>query len=502
MVRARRAGKPPVEDALFLAFETRNVCRLARRRRRGGFVGGARLVAAERERRLRNTVRAFEERKQRRVSESFVAATAAAAAVRFFRWRSFVRRKSMKRAREKELSALAEARAASSRVAKKRALLRRWFHVARKKKTKRDAATRIVNASNAFFAATKRRTAFLEWRRRCQDELSKRALFIARLDRDRAFRNGLQTFLAWRDERARPKTRRREVKIRARDFFQTTHVRKTWTAWRFDALSFLKKERADKRHVWGVLDALVQSARWRLGVAAAHFAAKTDTRKKSILKLWRDVARDSANEAAAETYARTVVRKRILRAVFSHAFANPSRDAFFARRADAHRHATTRGGVVARVALHDGARTQSRIKKKRASSFRGGTTSRENVRSLARSFSGTSAFETFGIAKARESRRDAFSAREVSRVHRLVLPLAGCRERQAAHFQRRGSFSKSVFDDARVLGLGFVHRGGTKRRTLCRTRSSRPLPRRYRRRLSAACSTPGWKTLKRRLRGV
>jgi hypothetical protein len=99
---------------------------------------------------------------------------------------------------------------------------------------------------------------------------------------------------------------------------------------------FLKKERADKRHVWGVLDALVQSARWRLGVAAAHFAAKTDTRKKSILKLWRDVARDSANEAAAETYARTVVRKRILRAVFSHAFANPSRDAFFARRADAH----------------------------------------------------------------------------------------------------------------------------------------------------------------------
>jgi hypothetical protein len=41
MVRARRAGKPPVEDALCLAFETRNVCRLARRRRRGGFVGGA-----------------------------------------------------------------------------------------------------------------------------------------------------------------------------------------------------------------------------------------------------------------------------------------------------------------------------------------------------------------------------------------------------------------------------------------------------------------------------
>ena len=117
-----------------------------------------RLVAAERERRLRNAARAFEERKRRgKVSERtrkgldplvpsdvnasrrFVAATAAAAAVRFFRWRSFVRRKSMKRAREKELSALAEARAASSRVAKKRATLRRWFHVARKKKTIRDS---------------------------------------------------------------------------------------------------------------------------------------------------------------------------------------------------------------------------------------------------------------------------------------------------------------------------------------------------------------------------
>ncbi len=349
-----------------------------------------RLVAAERERRLRNTARAFEERKQRgKVSERtrkgldplvpsdvnasrhFVAATAAAAAVRFFRWRSFVRRKSMKRAREKELSALAEARAASSRVAKKRALLRRWFHVARKKKTKRDAETRIVNASNSFFAATKRRAAFLEWRRCCQNETRKRALFIARLDRDRAFRNGLQTFLAWRDERARPKTRRRELKIRARDFFQTTFVRKTWTAWRFDATPLLKKERADKRHVWDVLDALVQSARWRLGVAAAHFAAKTDMRKKSILKLWRDVAREASNEAAAETYARTVVRKRILRAVFFHAFANPSRDAFFARRADAHL-MQRRAAAALRAWRFTTERERSReITKKRASSFRG-----------------------------------------------------------------------------------------------------------------------------------
>jgi protein SFI1 len=337
-----------------------------------------RLVAAERERRLRNTVRAFEERKERRVSERtreeasrrFVAATAAAAAVRFFRWRSFVRRKSMKRAREKELSALAEARAASSRIAKKRALLRRWFHVARKKKTKRDAETRIVNASNAFFDATKRRAAFLEWRRAFRDETRKRALFIARLDRDRAFRNGLQTFLAWRDERARPKTLRRELKIRARDFFQTTFVRKTWTAWRFDALSFLKQERLDKRHVWDVLDALVQSARWRLGVAAAHFAAKTDMRRKSILKLWRDVARDSANEAAAETYARTVVRKRILRAVFSHAFANPSRDAFFARRADAHL-MRRRAAASLRAWRFTTERERVReVTKKRASSFR------------------------------------------------------------------------------------------------------------------------------------
>jgi hypothetical protein len=346
-----------------------------------------RLVAAERERRLRNTVRAFEERKQRRVSERttgldplvpcdvnasrrFVAATAAAAAVRFFRWRSFVRRKSMKRAREKELSALAEARAASSRIAKKRALLRRWFHVARKKKTKRDAETRIVNASNSFFAATKRRYAFLEWRRAFRDETRKRALFIARLDRDRAFRNGLQTFLAWRDERARPATRRRELKIRARDFFQTTFVRKTWTAWRFDALSFLKQERLDKRHVWDVLDALVQSARWRLGVAAAHFAAKTDMRKKSILKLWRDVAREASNEAAAETYARTVVRKRILRAVFFHAFANPSRDAFFARRADAHL-MQRRAAASLRAWRFTTERERSReVTKKRASSFR------------------------------------------------------------------------------------------------------------------------------------
>lgn len=356
-----------------------------------------RLVAAERERRLRNTVRAFEERKQRRVSERtrkgldplvpselnasrrFVAATAAAAAVRFFQWRSFVRRKSMKRAREKELSALAEARAASSRVAKKRALLRRWFHVARKKKTKRDAETRIVNASNAFFVATKRRCAFLEWRRAFRDETRKRALFIARLDRDRAFRNGLQTFLAWRDERARPAKRRREVKIRARDFFQATFVRKTWTAWRFDATPLLKKERLDKRHVWDVLDALVQSARWRLGVAAAHFAAKTDMRKKSILKLWRDVARDSANEAAAETYARTVVRKRILRAVFFHAFANPSREASFARRADAHC-MQRRAAAALRAWRFTTERERSReITKKRASSFRG-------VRLLAKTF--------------------------------------------------------------------------------------------------------------------
>jgi hypothetical protein len=428
-----------------------------------------RLVAAERERRLRNTVRAFEERKERRVSERtreeasrrFVAATAAAAAVRFFRWRSFVRRKSMKRAREKELSALAEARAASSRIAKKRALLRRWFHVARKKKTKRDAETRIVNASNAFFDATKRRAAFLEWRRAFRDETRKRALFIARLDRDRAFRNGLQTFLAWRDERARPKTLRRELKIRARDFFQTTFVRKTWTAWRFDALSFLKQERAGQKTRVGC----PRCARAERAVAfGSRRGALRGEDRHAKKKYPQTVARRRAGlckrsrrrDVRANSRAKTHLASRL----FPRVRQPVSRRVLRASRGRAS-HATTRGGVVARVALHDGARTRSRSNEKARVVVSRGTTCRENVRSLARSFSVTSAFETFGKTKAFKSRRDERRAREVSRVHRLVLPLKGCRERQAAHFQRRGSFSKSVFDDARVFGLGFVHRSGT-----------------------------------------
>ena len=351
-----------------------------------------RLVAAERERRLRNTMRAFEERKERAFGEArtrsrldplffdddakpssrrFVAATAAAAVVRFRRWRSYARRKSTKRAREKELEALAEARAASSRIAKRRALLRRWRDVARKKKTRRDAETRIVNASSSFFCEKRRRSAFLEWRETSRDVTRKRALFIARLDRDRAFRACLRMFLAWRDERAKPAARRRAAKIRAREFFQTTRVHKTFLAWRHDALLLLRSERLVKRRAWDVLDALVQSARWRLGMAAAHEAAKTERSKKNVLRFWRDAARAASKEAAAETYARTVSRKRILRDVFFRAFANPSREARDARRADAH---LMRGRAAASLRAWRATterETSRKQKKSRASSFRG-----------------------------------------------------------------------------------------------------------------------------------
>ena len=194
---------------------------------------------------------------------------------------------------------------------------------------------------------------------------------IARLDRDRAFRACSRMFLAWRDERAKPAARRRAAKIRAREFFQTTRVHETFLAWRHDALPLLRSERLVKRRAWDVLDALVQSARWRLGMAAAHEAAKTERRKKNVLRFWRDAARAASKEAAAETYARTVSRKRILRDVFFRAFANPSREARDARRADAH---LLRGRAAA--SLRAWRATTERLlvrkkKKSRASSFRG-----------------------------------------------------------------------------------------------------------------------------------
>jgi len=297
-----------------------------------------RAVAAERERRLAKTLRAFtrrREREEREVSRdvpvldtirsdgndatdasamdasasrdhddsAFVASATAAAVIAFRRWRRFAKTRVAKRARRRERASLADARAAATRTKKARASLRLWRDVARDKKTRRVAATRVVETAKVFFRRNRARRAFVEWRRVTRDALTKRALFVARLDRDRAFRFALRALDAWQDaSRVQRVTR--------------VTVERAWSAW----------------------DALARRARWRLGVAASHEAAAACEKTRAVACAWRNVARAKSQKRvkaeSALTFRKTHDTKR-LRLFFREAFIEPSLEARAARCADA-----------------------------------------------------------------------------------------------------------------------------------------------------------------------
>ena len=297
-----------------------------------------RAVAAERERRLAKTLRAFthrREREQREVSRdvvpvdtirsdgndatdasamdasasrdhddsAFVASATAAAVIAFRRWRRFAKTRVAKRARRRERASLADARAAATRTKKARASLRLWRDVARDKKTRRVAATRVVETAKVFFRRNRLSRAFCEWRRVTRDARTKRALFVARLDRDRAFRFALRALDAWQDaSRVQRVTR--------------VTVERAWNAW----------------------DALARRARWRLGVAASHEAAAACEKTRRVARAWRNVAKAKSQKRvkaeSALTFRKTHDTKRLL-LCFRAAFIEPSLEARAARCADA-----------------------------------------------------------------------------------------------------------------------------------------------------------------------
>ena len=235
----------------------------------------------------------------------FVASATAAAVIAFRRWRRFAKTRAAKRARRRERASLADARAAATRTKKARASLRLWRDVARDKTKRRVAATRVVETAKVFFRRNRARRAFVEWRFRItRDARTKRALFVARLDRDRAFRFALRALDAWQDaSRVQRETR--------------VTVERAWNAW----------------------DALARRARWLLGVAATHEAAAACEKTRAVARAWRNVAKAFAQkrvkEASALTFRKTHDLKR-LRLCFRVAFIEPSLEARAARCADAH----------------------------------------------------------------------------------------------------------------------------------------------------------------------
>ena len=244
-------------------------------------------------------------RSARDANVRFVASATAAAVIAFRRWRRFAKTRAAKRARRRERASLADARAAATRTKKARASLRLWRDVARDKTKRRVAATRVVETAKVFFRRNRARRAFVAWRFRItRDARTKRALFVARLDRDRAFRFALRALDAWQDaSRVQRETR--------------VTVERAWNAW----------------------DALARRARWLLGVAASREAAAAREKTRAVARAWRNVAkafaRKRVKEASALTFRKTHDLKR-LRLCFRVAFIEPSLEARAARCADAH----------------------------------------------------------------------------------------------------------------------------------------------------------------------
>lgn len=236
-------------------------------------------------------------------SAYFVASATAAAVIAFRRWRRFAKTRVAKRARRRERVSLADARAAATRTKKARASLRLWRDVARFNKTRRVAATRVVTTAKVFFRRNRLSRAFVEWRLVTRDALLTTALFVARLDRDRAFRFALRALDAWQDASRVQRTKR-------------VTVERAWNAW----------------------DALARRARWRLGVAASHEAAAACEKTRAVARAWRNVAKAKSQKRvkaeSALTFRKTHDTKRLL-LCFRAAFIEPSLEARAARCADA-----------------------------------------------------------------------------------------------------------------------------------------------------------------------
>lgn len=234
-----------------------------------------------------------------RDEKAFVASATAAAVVAFRRWRRFVKTRTTKRARRHERASLADARAASTRAKKARASLRRWREIASAKTKRRVAATRVVETAKVFFRRNRARRVFAAWRFVTRDVRTKQSLFVARLDRDRAFRFALHALDAWQD-----------------------------------ASRECRESRAVVERAWNTWDALARRARWRLGVAASHEAAKACEKTRFVVCAWRNVAKAARVKASALTFRKTHDAKR-LRLCFRAAFIEPSLEARAARNADA-----------------------------------------------------------------------------------------------------------------------------------------------------------------------
>ena len=234
-----------------------------------------------------------------RDEKAFVASATAAAVVAFRRWRRFVKTRTTKRARRHERASLADARAASTRTKKARASLRRWREIANAKTTRRVAATRVVETAKVFFRRNRARRVFAAWRFVTRDVRTKQSLFVARLDRDRAFRFALHALDAWQD-----------------------------------ASRECRESRAVVERAWNTWDALARRARWRPGVAASHEAAKACEKTRFVVCAWRNVAKAARVKASALTFRKTHDAKR-LRLCFRAAFIEPSLEARAARNADA-----------------------------------------------------------------------------------------------------------------------------------------------------------------------
>ena len=130
-----------------------------------------------------------------------------------------------------------------------------------------------------------------------RDVRTKQSLFVARLDRDRAFWFALRALDAWQD-----------------------------------ASRECRESRAVVERAWEYVDG-ARAAR-RLGVAASHEAAKACEKTQFVVCAWRNVAKAARVKASALTFRKTHDAKR-LRLCFRAAFIEPSLEARAARNADA-----------------------------------------------------------------------------------------------------------------------------------------------------------------------